>query len=289
MPGGTLSGVKTVGHWDTGEDQDWGLSWHRNEGIELTFLETGSLGFAVDGREYDLQPDDLTITRPWQRHWVGRPHLTAGRLHWLIVDVGVRRPNQDWKWPHWFVLSEPGQNQLTDLLRHNGQPVWRATPEIRRCFQAIAQAVQEGPKGGGVSRLAVRLNDLFILILEMLRAKRVRLDQSLSSTHRTVHLFLADLREHPGHLALEWSVQKMAESCGLGVTQFIHHVKALTNMTPVHYLNRYRLDLAARLLRTDLRVGITAVALTCGFSSSQYFATTFARKFDCSPREYRAH
>jgi AraC family L-rhamnose operon regulatory protein RhaS len=106
LPPNALPGLKMLGHWDVREDQDWGLGWHFNEGIELTFLESGSLEFAVDDREYSLGPDDLTIARPWQRHRVGKPQVTASRLHWIILDVGVRRPNQDWKWPSWLLLSQ---------------------------------------------------------------------------------------------------------------------------------------------------------------------------------------
>ena len=33
--------VRTVGYWDALHDQRWGLDWHRNEGIELTFVAQG--------------------------------------------------------------------------------------------------------------------------------------------------------------------------------------------------------------------------------------------------------
>jgi AraC family L-rhamnose operon regulatory protein RhaS len=92
LPRGALLGVKSVGFWDAEGRQDWGLQWHRNEGIEVTFLERGASGFAVEQNEFRLRPDDLTVTRPWQRHRVGDPNIGAGRLHWLILDVSVRRP-----------------------------------------------------------------------------------------------------------------------------------------------------------------------------------------------------
>lgn len=79
----------------------------------------------------------------------------------------------------------------------------------------------------------------------------------------------------------------MAESCGLGVTQFVHHVKLLTNMTPLQYFNNCRLDLAARLLRERTTESIVDIAMDCGFSSSQYFATVFSHRFGGSPRDYR--
>ena len=45
LPKEILPGVKSVGFWDARENQDWGLDWHRNEGVEVTFLESGKLDF----------------------------------------------------------------------------------------------------------------------------------------------------------------------------------------------------------------------------------------------------
>ena len=278
LPPAALPGLKTVGYWDAAADQDWGLPWHRNEGVEVTFLESGSLPFAVDHHSYELKAGDLTITRPWQRHRVGNPNVGPGRLHWLIVDVGVRRPNQDWRWPPWLLLSPPDACELTDVLRHTEQSVWRATPEIRRCFESVARNISS------ISAAAIRINELYLLLLNLLRDKKPHLDRTLSTASRTVHLFLCDVKQNP---ELEWTVEQMAASCGLGVTQFIRHVKLLTNITPMHYLTRCRLEHAAHLLKQHPEDHITDIALCCGFASSQYFATVFRQHYGQTPREWR--
>ena len=94
---GHLPGVDVVGFWDAAFAQTWGIGWHRNEGIELMYQESGSVGFVVGGQQFQLKPGDVTFTRPWQQHQVGNPYIDAGRLHFLILDVGVRRPHQTWR------------------------------------------------------------------------------------------------------------------------------------------------------------------------------------------------
>jgi len=286
LPPAALPELKCIGYWDAGKDQDWGLPTHRNEGLEITLLQCGRLNFGLNNRDYTLHPGDLTITRPWQPHRVGDPNVTAGRLNFLIIDVGVRRPHQEWKWPEWIVLERADLKELTKALRHNEQPVWRVPAEMVRTFQAMAHAM-DGNEPGMISRLTVKINELFVQLLELFRRRAIPLDESLSSSQRTVELFLADLDERAGMLAFDWTVEEMARSCRLGVTQFFHHVKTLTNLTPMHYLNHRRLELAARCLREDGKQSITGISLACGFSSSQYFATCFHRRFGCTPREYR--
>ncbi len=288
LPAHSLPGLKMVGSWDAPEDQGWGLPWHFNEGLELTFLESGSLEFAVDGRDYNLRPDDLTLARPWQRHRLGNPNVSASRLHWVILDVGVRRPNQDWKWPSWLLLSKADLDELTTLLRHSEESVYRTVPGIRDCFLQISSAVEADHNGSSISHLAIRINDLFLRLLDALRQKRIKLDGSLSSTRRTVDLFLRDLRIHPEHLTIDWTVEEMASNCGLRKTQFVHHVRCLTNMSPLHFLNRCRLDHAARLLKEDFAATITDIAQNVGFTTSQYFATVFTRRYGCSPSAFRS-
>jgi AraC family L-rhamnose operon regulatory protein RhaS len=282
-----LPGICTIGYWDAVGRQDWGLKWHRNEGIELTFLETGSLDFAVDDQRFSLQPNDLTITRPWQVHRVGNPNVGVGRFHWVILDVNVRRPNQAWHWPDWIILTKPDLKELTRILRYNEISVWCATAEIRRCFRDIAAAVKADCNGSSISLIAAHLNELLVQILQMFHNQKVRLNPSLASTQRTVKLFLDDLRDSAANLAQPWTLKLMANRCGLGVTWFVFHCKQLTNLSPMQYLARCRVEAASRLLLQSPDVSITDIAIECGFGSSQYFATVFARHIGCSPSEFR--
>ncbi|RMG00373.1 MAG: AraC family transcriptional regulator [Planctomycetota bacterium] len=287
LPRHALRGVKSIGYWDAGEDQTWQLAWHRNEGIEVTFVERGRLPFAVDEQSFELQPYDLTVTRPWQLHRLGNERgIPAGRLHWLILDVGVRRPDQAWRWPSWIMLAARDIERLTTLLRHNEYPVWRADRGILRCFQSIAETIAERSPQEAESHLIVRINELFVLLLELLSRERPPLDASLSETRRSVELFLKDLQTQPQAKLRQWTVRRMADQCGLGVTQFTRYCRMITNLTPAQYLNQVRLRAAADLLQhTDLP--IYEVARRCGFRASQYFATVFRRRYGCSPRAYR--
>jgi len=58
-------------------------------------------------------------------------------------------------------------------------------------------------------------------------------------------------------------------------------------MTPIEHLNRCRVDAAARMLAGAPNANVTQIALTHGFSTSQYFAKVFRNIKGCSPTEYR--
>ena len=78
LPRSYLPAVRSVGVWDAPVSQSWGLDLHCNEGIEFTYLKRGKTAFEVDGKQWTLRKGCLTITRPWQFHRVGAPHISAG-------------------------------------------------------------------------------------------------------------------------------------------------------------------------------------------------------------------
>jgi AraC family L-rhamnose operon regulatory protein RhaS len=283
---GVLPGLNSIGFWDGAGPQDWGLNEHRNEGVEIVFLETGRMAFTVDKRQFDLSPGSLTITRPWQLHKLGNPNIGPGRLHWLILDVGVRRPNQDWRWPDWLVLTQPDLAELTRKLRHNEMPVWKSTADIGQSFQKIAQYILEWNQPHSVSRMIAKLNQLFVGILDALTAQQLDENPNLTSRRRTVELFLKDLAENPVSSRELWTLGQMAQQCGMGVTAFSKYARELVNVGPMEYLNQCRLDHAARQLREKPELSVTDIAFANGFNSSQYFATCFRRRFKLTPSQF---
>lgn len=286
LPKNDLQEICLLGYWDASQAQNWGLEWHRNEGLELSFVEAGQVPFEVDGgKTVMLEPGHLTITRPWQRHRVGNPYIPASRYHWLIIDVGVRRPNQPWIWPPWLLYSRRGLHRLTTILRQNEQLVWRADDEIARYYRKLGKAASLGATDPeSVARLKILINELIIALAEMLERRKPRLDESLSGSERAIRLFLKEL---PGRLDEPWTLESMAENCGLGRSRFASFCRQITNVSPMEYLARRRVDAAAKLLVEKPDMSITHVAFSCGFQSSQYFATVFHQRQGCSPREWR--
>ena len=279
-----LPGLRSIGCWDSLSVQTWGLPLHRNEGIEITFLASGEIPARIENRSQPLRHDEFLVTRPWQPHQLGNPCVGASRLVWLILDVGVRRPHQEWRWPGWIVLSRVDLAELTRCLRQNEQFIWPGSPDIRRWFLGIAQAIEREGASAPASRLAVMINEVLLALLDHFRARRIPLRKSLTTAERTLRQFLGELE---ATLDQPWSLETMAASCHMGVTRFVHHFGQVTNLTPARFLAHARVRRASELLVSEPDRLITDIALGCGFSSSQYFTNVFRRQMGCSPRDFR--
>lgn len=279
-----LAGIKSIGYWNIKKTQPWGLDWHTNEGLEICFLESGSLDFMVKNDRYKLQTNDITITRPWIIHKIGAPNVDLSKFHWMILDVNVRHPHQQWEWPDWLILNPRDLKELTLLLRQNEQAVWKADQEFRDCFIQIGKMIKKSEAQEYDSKLKIQINNMLALLLDIFREGNIVLDQSLVESKRSVELFLQSLESK---IDEDWTVVQMADYCHLGVTRFTHYCKEISNCSPIEFLTRLRLQKAAKLLIQDFSIPINNIAYTCGFSSNQYFNYSFKKHFNKTPTAYR--
>lgn len=279
--GAALPQVLSVGGWDATAPQDWGLRVHCNEGVKIAYMARGSLTLTLDGHKHQLRTGDMFVVRPWQLHAFGDPNVVASQIIWVLFDVGVRRPHEQWYWPDWLAWSERDRRQLTLLLSRNEQPFYRASREVARAFDEIAQIVATGDIEGQETRLRLTISMMLLHFMTQLERQEPGLDSALTSSKRTVQIFLSRLRHA---LDEDWTLENMAAECSLSRTQFSQHCLALTNMSPVRYLQMIRLEAAQRKLAMR-GATVTQIAHECGFSSSQYFATCYKRHFGIAPLE----
>jgi AraC family L-rhamnose operon regulatory protein RhaS len=287
VPKDILPGLSTIGFWNASGPQDWGLEAHCNEGLKIMFLETGKMPFVAGQKKFNLRAGNFTIIRPTQWHQLGTPHIEPGKLHWLILDVGVQHPHQGWSWPKWVMLAKDDLAELTRKLRHNENPVWDSTPAIAQTFRELAHCVIDWDKPHMVSHLVINLNQVLIGILDALTGQQSSENKELTNRRRTVELFLGEIERSNIDLGESWTLDRMAARCSMGETTFSKFCHELVNANPVEFLNQCRLDRAARQLLEKSERSITEIALANGFNSSQYFATIFKERFHKTPRAYR--
>ena len=287
LAGEELEGLRLLAYWDAKKNQDWSLGFHRNEGLEIGFVENGSTGFSSDGRSKKyarLTNDYVAVTKPWQEHSVGEGGVGACKMYFAIIDFGVRRPNQEWKWPAWIILSESDKSFFSKYMQNTQATVFKSTPEMKRAFSKIG-GILSSPNMFDFSAIALMLNCVLLELLNVFRGEGSGLSDS-SPNENVVKCFLDQL---PAYCAEPWTLGTMAEDCGLKPTRFAYYCKRLANATPMEILNDTRLERAKKMILASAgELPLTQIALECGFSSSQYFSTKFKEKFGVPPREFKA-
>ena len=92
------------------------------------------------------------------------------------------------------------------------------------------------------------------------------------------------IHQHPQQ---HWTVDLLAKEIAMSRAAFAKRFSALVGVAPLTYLTRWRMDLAARLLR-DSNVPIAAVAAQVGYDSETAFSKMFRRHRAMPPGRYRS-
>lgn len=84
-----------------------------------------------------------------------------------------------------------------------------------------------------------------------------------------------------------WTLRDLAEVACMSRSTFAAHFERITGDTPIAYLTRWRMILAAdRLATSDL--SLTAVAASVGYDSESAFGNAFKRVMKSTPHQYRS-
>jgi AraC-like DNA-binding protein len=103
---------------------------------------------------------------------------------------------------------------------------------------------------------------------------------SLSDKHMS--LAIASMHNDPGY---PWTLQSLSDRVGMSRSVFALHFRETVGATPMEYLTRWRMLLAADRLKNSSD-GLSAIAQALGYESESAFGKAFRRVMGCSPRRY---
>lgn len=225
-----------------------------------------------------LQPGDLVLL----------PHGSAHRLESLAAGDDTARVTTGT-----FHLEGPSgklvAQALPDVLRVpelGSSPAMPLTPRdwLTVTLGAIRLEAEHPSLGSGV--MLARLVDL--LLVWMVRHWLTTESTPAPSWIRglkdpVIGRALARLHAEP---ARAWSVSSLAKELHQSRSGFASRFLSLVGETPIRYLTRWRMQLAADQLSTT-NVRISQVALRVGYDSEPAFSRAFRRHLGTTPSQFR--
>jgi AraC-like DNA-binding protein len=218
-----------------------------------------------------------------------------------LQDVCSTEPKEQWPIP----APLPGQRPGTVLLcgtyaleRARPHPLIAQLPRVihlparaingeplRSVVDLLDAEVQrDGPSVGGAVPALLDLLIIYTLRSWYAReAERGAQGWARALQDRAVRTALENIQQSP---ATPWTVAQLAAAGGLSRTAFARQFRTLIGEPPLTYLTRWRMTIAARLLReTDLP--IDSVAAQVGYGSRFAFGKAFKRSMGSAPGAYR--
>jgi AraC-like DNA-binding protein len=124
----------------------------------------------------------------------------------------------------------------------------------------------------------------------LIQALRLHLSDAASAGHgwlsalsdKHMSIAITSMHSDPGY---PWTLQSLAERVGMSRSVFALHFRETVGATPMEYLTRWRMLLAADRLKNSSD-GLSAIARSLGYESESAFGKAFRRVMGCSPRQY---
>lgn len=133
------------------------------------------------------------------------------------------------------------------------------------------------------------LSSFWLLLLEHLNPS------TASSSDSSSQLTLDEARTKKAILFIQKhysdtiSLDDIAASIHVSKGECCRCFKRSIQLTPFEYLMKYRIFIAAGMIRENKNASIAALASSVGFNSSSYFNKLFKKYLGCTPTEYRVN
>lgn len=259
------------------------LTPHKNQGMEITYIEKGIMEWMVEGLREKVEAGSIFFTLPWQVHGSLNPKEPDNTIWHVLfhLEQDYPTPHPHFQFPKAFGFGKEETRILTSAFAASQRHCFPATPAMRALMPALVGELQSTHE----LREAHTTTLLRAILVELKRiiAGEVRDEGKHSWSEKRVKELIASL---PANCDQQWTLARMADHCGIQRTQLSKLFHKLTGCPPMEYLFRIRMERAKTLLReTDIK--IIDIALECGYSTSQYFANTFKHASGTTPSEYR--
>lgn len=88
------------------------------------------------------------------------------------------------------------------------------------------------------------------------------------------------------HYKNKITIETLAKTASISKTEVLRCFKSIIGLSPITYLNSYRLQKAAQLL-INTENNIQEIATDCGFDDNSYFSKLFKKNYHVTPHNYR--
>lgn len=260
-----IPGLSLLGHYQILNAEQPLVSHYHKDCFEITYISKGVFTFSTETHDYRLTGGNLFITKPDEIHSTNLSPLSVGEIYWILLDCTKTEGIL-------FLEQSATRHLLENLYKIPGHIIKTDSAKTEPLLQKTMKlALQNKNRYAAASCLSLFLQLLF----EYNEVSAAGLTPDIG---QSVDYILE-------HICEFLSIDELAASCNLSVSQFKHKFKDQMGISPRNFINYQKIELAKLLLLEEM--DITKIAMELGFTTSSYFSTVFKRYTTFSPAEYR--
>ncbi len=249
--------------------------WH--EDIECIYILEGEMFYNINGKEHLLKEGDILFVNSGQLHYGfsnkrHECHFYCFIFHPALLNVNktmyrrfVRPIIENTGYEYWlFSSSSDVGMQLSSYLAEITEIPYQKTPV-------------------SVYRITGIFQQIWSILFQNAESTFTILDPDVSSDILLQKKMVTFIREN---YAENIELNDIAASANISRNKCCQLFQRMLQASPISYLNSYRLEISCHLLK-NTNYKITQIAISCGYNHCSYYSKIFAKKYGCTPNEYR--
>lgn len=267
-----LTNVATVRHQN--------VKWHWHPVFELNYIMEGEADYLFPGGSHHLRKGDAIFYNTDVLHSV---RVTGSADRWkqytLFFDINFLAGIYNSVWE---------MKYISPVIRSKKMSAVPIQPDSRQNIEMISEILAvidlfRDESFGYEFEIRSRLSRFWCLFLQANQDK-LSFDADESAVSESLRNMLEFIQEKYHEQVL---LKDIATAGLMSERECTRLFNRSVHMAPIHYLNHYRIHMAARMLiQTDDPIAL--IGEKCGFSSAAYFSKVFKEEMGELPRDYRA-
>ena len=249
--------------------------WH--EEVEFLYLVRGNALFQIDEDLIELHAGEAIFIKSGAMHAGYSLDNSYCEDHALVFDFKMLSGDDicQNKYIDPIILGKYNLPQVITWKSPWGEKVLKTLKDIFIRFNEKAFGYELFIKSDLYNILAEIISSDSLLKATKTRQKEKRIER-LKPIINYIH------QQYSNHI----DIKELAAQANMSEYYFFRFFKSITGRTPVEYINYFRIDKAAKMLR-NLDAKITDIAMEVGFNNFSYFIKIFKKFKGCTPSEFR--
>ena len=210
------------------------------------------------GESIALSPGEIIfvpVTNRYTANWVTEPDVMYISIHFLFDYPAI-------------------------FTRHKNFKLQKIVPENVKNTREIFERILQNHTGGEQSRLFA-LSEFFGLLAQILPCLEVSHAQKVDERILDAVSYIEE------HYSEQITVEMLAARANMSVSRFFPCFRSQLGVTPVDYINHYRVSRAIIMLVNNEEMSVEQISSASGFESSAYFRRVFKKITGKNPKSYR--
>ena len=277
--------------------------WHKE--IEILYFPGGNFRMEINMEAFDISSECFYFINPGELHSVRAssaqpvqeyavvfyPELLCSPFY-DVVQAQLIQPLQNGQllFPRCIKKEHPVFSQLRTIFLDIADAFSRcAAPSCLTAktepFHSTSLHVSETVSVELTEQLIIKASLLQFFALMTRYSLFSQTEKANNHKVETIKTAITYIREHYQEKIY---IRDLASQIGLNEQYFCRFFKKAIGLSPVEYLNEYRIRQAIRLLK-DSTLPITEISLECGYNNMGNFLREFRKYTGTTPLQYRKH